>query len=214
MQPKPTAPASGVYAPATYPIFDRALSLSTSNQRDGGMQAYINVRRPAALGVVGSSSGSGTALSALDKTYYCVAGSTLSISDLSKGLLAGAVGANGEEFTGATGAVTAANLRLDANGTFSYAAPAGTAPAPSLIRSITPYRTYGDDQAVRWRCSPGDNNVVCVLAAAPHVSPIIFKSDVASVYASKPPGVFAGVTNYNRQPNSRPPRRLLVQLLP
>ena len=32
------APAAG----AALPVFDRQLSLSTNNQRDGGMQAYIN----------------------------------------------------------------------------------------------------------------------------------------------------------------------------
>src|SRR3984957_16925647 len=36
---KPTQ-STGAYTPATYPIFGRALSLSTNNQRDGGMQAF------------------------------------------------------------------------------------------------------------------------------------------------------------------------------
>ena len=32
---------AGTYDNATYAVFDRQLSLSTSNQRDGGMQAYL-----------------------------------------------------------------------------------------------------------------------------------------------------------------------------
>ena len=41
IQPKQTT--AGTYDAATYPVFDRALALSTSNQRDGGMQVYVNV---------------------------------------------------------------------------------------------------------------------------------------------------------------------------
>ena len=45
IQPTRVTPATNplTYAPATYVVFDRALSLSTSNQRDGGMQAYVDV---------------------------------------------------------------------------------------------------------------------------------------------------------------------------
>ena len=77
IQPKQTN--AGTYDPATYAVFDRQLSLSTANQRDGGMQAYIKVAGGATSGT--GSSASGTALSASDKTYYCVAGTTLSITD-------------------------------------------------------------------------------------------------------------------------------------
>src|SRR4029077_14010528 len=38
---KPTGTAAGGYASAYYPAFDRQLSLSTNNLRDGGMQAFI-----------------------------------------------------------------------------------------------------------------------------------------------------------------------------
>ena len=42
------APATG----APVPVFDRQLSLSTNNQRDGGMQAYINATDGSAPGAV------------------------------------------------------------------------------------------------------------------------------------------------------------------
>src|SRR4029077_18607134 len=38
---KPAGTAAGSYASAYYPAFDRSLSLSTNNLRDGGMQAFI-----------------------------------------------------------------------------------------------------------------------------------------------------------------------------
>jgi hypothetical protein len=38
---KPTGTAGGSYASAYYPAFDRSLSLSTNNLRDGGMQAFV-----------------------------------------------------------------------------------------------------------------------------------------------------------------------------
>ncbi len=87
----------GSYAAATYPVFDRALSLSTANQRDGGMQAYINVAgggaQAAAYGTAGSAATALTGAGA--KTFYCVAGTPLTVSDASQGLLAGVTGANG-----------------------------------------------------------------------------------------------------------------------
>ena len=46
---------NGTYDAATYAVFDRALSLSTSNQRDGGMQAYISVSGGAPAGAAGSA---------------------------------------------------------------------------------------------------------------------------------------------------------------
>ncbi|HEY1272966.1 MAG TPA: hypothetical protein VGF08_13320, partial [Terriglobales bacterium] len=56
------------------PIFDRQLSLSTNNLRDGGMQAYIN-----AGGTVPAFSGA-TAKANPD-SYFVVSGNTLTVSD-------------------------------------------------------------------------------------------------------------------------------------
>ena len=41
IQPKQTT--AGTYDAATYALFDRALGVSTNNQPDGGMQAYLQV---------------------------------------------------------------------------------------------------------------------------------------------------------------------------
>ena len=102
---------TGTYDPATYPVFDRALALSTNNQRDGGMQIYLNV--------AGGAPAPATTLSASDKSYSCYQGMTLSITDPAKGVLAGAVGANGAVL-GTTTAV--GTLSFHSDGTFRFTA--------------------------------------------------------------------------------------------
>ena len=64
----PAEADAGNYDAATYAVFDRALGLSTNNQRDGGMQAYISVAGGATSGV-GTQAGSGATLSASSKNY-------------------------------------------------------------------------------------------------------------------------------------------------
>ena len=61
-------------SPATYAIFDRQLSLSTNNQHDGGMQAY--------LGVNGGTPPVATAPDlARNDQYFVQAGGTLTVGD-------------------------------------------------------------------------------------------------------------------------------------
>ena len=84
--------APGDSAPALA-VFDRQLSLSTNNARDGGMYAYI--------GVNGATlPGAGVVPVAAAETYYCVAGVTLDVTDPSKGVLANDTGANGAVLSG------------------------------------------------------------------------------------------------------------------
>ena len=80
------------YAPQTYAVYDRQLSLSTNNQRDGGMIAYVNV--------AGATTGGGTAAAAAAVTanadsYYLVSGNGLSVADPLKGVIANDVGVYG-----------------------------------------------------------------------------------------------------------------------
>jgi hypothetical protein len=189
IQPKLVDPTASptLYAAATYAVFDRALGLSTNNQRDGGMQAYINV----AGGAVPAAA---TTLSAADKNFYCVAGTQLKVSDPSQGVLAGATGANGAVLGSTfTGNVSAANLSFQSSGTFTYTPPSsgpcdgsftylvnGTAPHTATITEC--------DASVN-----GGNG--CSVASAPVVGNVTFTSNVAGRYASPPPGVLAGVTS-------------------
>ena len=87
-------PATG----APIPVFDRQLSLSTNNQRDGGMLAYINATSGTNPGV--------TAAHAFPDSYFVVAGNTLAVSDRAKGLLGNDVGIYGVKVFGAAPAVT------------------------------------------------------------------------------------------------------------
>jgi hypothetical protein len=121
---KPTQ-SNGAYTPATYPIFDRALSLSTNNQRDGGMQAYFQVAGGAAAGAVGSAASGSTVSGVSAKTYYCAAGTTLAVTDPGKGVLAGTTGANGAALVGAP--ALPGTLSFQSNGTFTYSPPASGA---------------------------------------------------------------------------------------
>ena len=113
---KPPA-SNGTYTPATFPIFDRQLSLSTNNQRDGGMQVYLQVAG-------GALPNAGTNALANPDTYYLVAGNPVEVSDPAKGVMANDVGIYGIQLQGI--APSGGSLALNANGTFSYTPNAGT----------------------------------------------------------------------------------------
>ena len=190
IQPKQTTPATtpATYAAATYAVFDRALSLSTSNQRDGGMQAYINVNGGAAPAPI--------ALSASDKTYYCMAATRLGITDPAKGLLGGAAGANGVALPATpvfTGDLSATTLALQSDGTFTYSPTPGTSCGGTFQ-----YLVNGTAQhtATILQCDINSASAAgCSLAAAPTVANVQFNSNVATRYQAPPPGVLAGVTS-------------------
>jgi hypothetical protein len=189
---KPGQSTAGTYDNATLPVYDRELSLSTNNQRDGGMQAYVQLGSGAATGTAGSSS-SAVTLNATSPTFNCVAGTSLAVTDVSRGVLGGAVGASGVSApTGYTGGLSASNLVLNADGTFSYtqAANATTCGGTfSYLVNGTLART-----ATIAECDAG-SHAGCTLAAAPTAQPFVVVSSVASRYASPPPGVMAYVSN-------------------
>ena len=184
IQPKQTT--AGSYDGATYAVFDRALGVSTSNQLDGGMQAYLQV--------AGGALPTNTTVSASDKTYHCVAGSALTITDPSKGLLAGATGANGVTLGATfTGDATVATVTLNADGTFTYTPTAGPTCGGTFqfLVNGTAAKTATISQ-----CDANNSAAAgCSLAAAPVVSNVQFTSNIATRYQSPPPGVLAGVTS-------------------
>ncbi len=189
-QPNPT---TGAYVPASYPVFDRQLSLSTGNTRDGGMQAFISVNGGAAAGSVGSSSLNTTA-SASDRNYYCSAGQTLAITNPGLGLLAGATGVNGVALGTMTGDLSGATLTLLSNGTFTYVPTAGTTCGGTFT-----YLPNGNAALVKTvtiaQCDASMPPGTCQLAAGPSAANLQFVSNVATLFTSSPPGVLAGVTN-------------------
>jgi hypothetical protein len=110
-------------AATALPIFDRELSLSANSiARDAGMLAYIGVNG-AALPTSGAFSTASTTAVANPDSYYLVAGNTLVVSDVGKGVVANDVNVNGVQVLVAP---TAGTLALNPNGTFSYVPNSGT----------------------------------------------------------------------------------------
>ncbi|HEX8979149.1 MAG TPA: Ig-like domain-containing protein [Parasulfuritortus sp.] len=170
------APASG--APAL-PVFDRELSLSTNNHRDGGMQGYISANGallPASAAAVANP----------DTYNSLVASQTLSVSDPAKGVMANDVGVSGVTLltAPANGTVT-----LNPNGTFSYV-PTGTATSDS-------FSYCANGTVIGGVCSSGITAQVTLGAATVEaasgiaMNPITYTSNVASSLTINSPGILS-----------------------
>jgi hypothetical protein len=186
--------ANGAYAAAAYPVFDRQLSLSSGNTRDGGMQAYISVNGGAASGTVGSASLSTTA-AATDRTYYCSAGQALSVSNPAIGLLAGSTGVSGVALGAMTGDLSIATLTLQSNGTFTYIPTAGSATCGGTFAFLPNGNATLARTVTIAQCDSTAQAATCALAAAPVAKNLQFVSNIATTYTSTPPGVLSGVAN-------------------
>ncbi|HWJ34441.1 MAG TPA: hypothetical protein VNR70_04200, partial [Steroidobacteraceae bacterium] len=201
---KPTQVA-GAYSAATFAFFDRQLSLSTNNQRDGGMQAYIAVAGGAATGV-GSAAGSGVALSGVvAKTFYCVSGTTLSVTDPASGLLGGTAGANGVALT-ATGGL--AGLTVQSNGTFTYVPPVAVPPATAACGGSFTYLVNNLQSVTSTiaECDATSSSATgCVLSAKAKLVDDTFTGNNAKVLAINPPGVLLNDINPDGRPLSVDP---------
>jgi hypothetical protein len=119
----PAQSIAGTFDNVTYPVFDRQLSLSTNNSRDGGMHAYVQV------GTGGSTLGTGgSSPTAVAASYYCTPGVTLSVLDASKGVLGGlGPGAYGAALDPSSPAAVNGTITLNPDGTFIYKQPATNA---------------------------------------------------------------------------------------
>src|SRR6266403_2121413 len=111
--------AGGAFASATYPTGDRSLALGTNSQRDGGMQAILDINDASAAKLTAANS---VAVANPD-TYAYAPGVTLKVTDPGKGVIANDVNVYGVQVLAAPGAGT---LTLYPNGTFTYA-PGGSA---------------------------------------------------------------------------------------
>ncbi|HZV54355.1 MAG TPA: hypothetical protein VFF82_05380, partial [Rhodocyclaceae bacterium] len=189
VQPKQTA--AGTYAAATYAVFDRQLSLSTNNQGDGGMQAYINVAGGAAPPPL-------TSVARAD-TYNLVAGNVLAVAEAHKGLIANDTGIYGVAVYG----TAPAGLSLNSDGTFTYAGAPGV--------SFT-YCGNGDTSGVTTGAAPlcaTVNIQACTgacLGSAPIAGDDLYTSKVASRLQISPPGVLGN----DRDPSGLPLKAVLA----
>src|SRR5882672_2320159 len=167
----PAKDPSGSYAAATYAVFDRQLSLSTNNQRDGGMIAHLTV---------GGGAGPGSATASVnDDNYSVVPGTTLTVSDIARGVMANDVGVYGVQLIG-----TVTGLAFHGNGTFTYTA----AVAPSTF-------TYCANGTVSGSSCSGIVGTVHVSVCdtgclgVPSAVADNYTSDIASRLQVSPPGV-------------------------
>jgi hypothetical protein len=112
--------ASGTYATNTFGIFDRSLALSTNSQRDGGMQAILDVNDAGAAAVLATNS----VASVNNVSYSFAPNVTLTITDPSKGVLGNATNAYGVQLV--AGGTHSGALTLYPNGTFAYLNPTST----------------------------------------------------------------------------------------
>jgi hypothetical protein len=162
-------------APPVLPVFDRQLSLSTNNQRDGGMQGYISVNlastAPASTPVVTKAN---------PDSYSFVPGNTVTVSDRAKGVIANDVGIYGVQVVG-----TVPGLTLNPDGTFTYSG------APTTF-------SYCGNGATSGAACTTVTLAACTgscLGTTPVANAITFTSSIASQFVSTLPGVLGGVTN-------------------
>jgi hypothetical protein len=167
-------PAAGGTA---LPIFDRALGLSANaTARDAGMLAYIGVNGSGAP----AAASFGAAAANADTYNSLISGQTLVISDPAKGVLANDVNITGAKVIGA---VTGGAVNLNSNGTFSFAATAGTGSFTYCGNGATSGAACA---TVTLGAAPieAGSGIICS-------TPISFPSNVATTLSIKPPGVLA-----------------------
>ncbi len=168
------APASGASA---LPVFDRQLSLSTNNRRDGGMQAYLQIN-----GSVLPSANTNAVANA--DSYYLVTGNALSVTEPSKGVIANDIGVYGVALATAPTGV-GSTLTLNPNGTFTYIPGAG-------VTSDT--FTYCGNGATSGTLCTTVTLAACgtgCLGGAPTANADNYTSTVATRLHISPPGVLS-----------------------
>jgi hypothetical protein len=167
------APAAGALA---LPVFDRQLSLSTNNQRDGGMQAYISFNG----GALPAASASQNAIANPDN-YFLVPGNTLTISDPAKGVIANDLRVYGVQVVTAP---TGGTLSLNPNGTFTYVPNSAAVTSDSFA-----YKANGDAAVTATvtlaTCTIGSG----CLGGAPAANDDVYASTIASRLQVGAPGV-------------------------
>src|SRR5882762_5516660 len=178
-------------AGATYAVFDRSLDVSTNNQRDGGMQAYLVVGTGnIALGTGGvPTAGVATTGAA---TYFCAPGVTLNVTDPGQGVVAKGTNVYGVTLTGNPANNTIAfgggTLTLNPNGTFTYAQPATN--TTTCGGSFT-YYVNGNTTIT----GTVNVNLSPTFASVPTANPDSYTCAVSSTLKIKRPGVLANDTD-------------------
>ncbi len=180
------APLSGAAALPALPVFDRQLSLSANNQRDGGMQGYINVNSALAPTPAQASA------VANPDTYVVLPTTPLAISDPGKGLIANDVGVYGVQVKTLP---VHGSLSLSPDGTFTYT------PDSTWTSTTADSFTYigNGNPAVTALVTLGPCAGTC-MGAAPTAGNLSYTSNVASRIQIGPPGVLSGASDPQGHP--------------
>jgi len=178
---------AGTYASGTYAVFDRSLGVSTNNQRDGGMQAYLVVNGGStSAGFTGGVPSAAMAVANPDN-YYCTPGVSLTVSDPGKGVIANDLYVYGVTLTGnpanRTVPVGGGTVTLNADGTFTYTQLAASS---SCAGSFTYYAN--GNIAITATVTLAPCTGTC-LGGAPTANPDSYTSSVASMLKVNQPGV-------------------------
>ena len=186
----PTAASLGAVAPVL-PVFDRQLSLSTNNQRDGGMQAYIGVNGSGSIPPVSAIPISAVTAVANPDNYYLVPGNTLTLSDPAKGVMSNDIGVYGVQVLTAPSNGT---LTLNPDGTFTY--------VPNVATTSDSFTYCANGSVSGTTCSSGLTATVTLApctgacqGAAPTANADVYSSNIASRLQISPPGVLANDTD-------------------
>jgi hypothetical protein len=162
--------------PSALPVFDRQLSLSANNQRDGGMQGYISIN-----GAAAPTTAQAHAVANPD-SYFVLPATTLRVNDPGKGVVANDIGVYGVAVKTMPAHGTAS---LSPDGTFTYIPDASWSSGttsdsfvyvangqPTLTAQVTLTACAGS-------CKGG----------APKAMDLSYTSNVASRFHIGPPGV-------------------------
>ena len=191
------APAAG--APAL-PVFDRQLSLSANNQRDGGMLAYIGANG----GVAPAAASAATGATAVADAYSYVPGISLNVLDRGKGLISNDINVYGVVLVTppTNGAVT-----LNSDGTFTYV-PAGTGADSFTYCANTSAATAATScpSNLLATVSLAACNAGTCLGGPPVVTGATYTSNVASIFQLGAPGVLLN----DKDPAGHPLTAVLV----
>jgi hypothetical protein len=193
----PAGTTGGTYTSTFYTAFDRELSLSTNNERDGGMQALVvlNGGTATANGAGVTTGFSNVSLTGVTVTAQAVADNFILPAKATG--FTGNVLANDVGITGATLVGTATGVVLNANGSFTYT---GTTAATFQ---------YCGNGATNPTTSPTLCATVNIAPAsvggAPTANAQAFTSNVSTLLNVNLPGVLTGDTDPTGYPLTAAP---------
>ncbi len=183
-------PASaGTYVNATYPVFDRQLSLTANNQPGGGMQAYLQIGSGGIMPAFGGTQG-GTGFAAPAVLATKVVNDTYTLAPNATTFSANVLG-NDSGVTSATiGSVNPSHgtVVLNSNGSFTY--------TPTGAYIVADTFTYLGNGTLTGTVTI----TVPAAVAAPVAVADTFTSNVATLIKVARPGVLANDTSSSNYP--------------